>query len=1111
MKKKHHLQGRKTFFPLTEKIWLIMKLTFLFTIICVLQATAVISQNKVANINIKNAPLEQFFSEIEQKTFVKFLYRYENIEGKLISIDMENASVDKLLDAVLPTNGLRYSHMKNNLIVISLANQEKTVTGTVVDNQGVPLYGVNVIIKGTIKGTTTNSEGRFTITAPNEQTILQFSFIGFIMQEIPVGEQSSFNIVLKEDTKAIEEVVVTALGIERNKKTLTYATQQVSTEQLTTIKDVSLGNVLSGKIAGVSITTSTGASGVSGDPRIIIRGDRSIQNNNQPLIVVDGIPYSTDGGGLSSINPDDIQSMNVLKGPAASALYGSSANNGVIVITTKKGRLGETRIEVNSVSNFDLPYLYPELQNEYAQGAGGIYQSNAEIYSWGPRMTGQTVQNWTGEQTTLDPQPDNIKKPFEVGYNFTNSFSYSTGNEKSTSYFSYSNTTTKGILKDNKMVRHNINLHLTTNLIKNLDMDFKITYFKQHVKDQPETGINQFSPMYMLIRMPRNLRDSDLQNYSYYNEDGELKQNTWAPGSTTINNPYWAMFGYEAPSTTDKVNSYLTLKYRFTDYLYLQLRGGLNVTNTNEEKKTYWGTQYIYAGTGDYYTKFSRTQSLNSDVLLVFNKELNKDFRLGLNLGAEIKDSQARAQEATANGLTTENKFSMSYASNPESTDSESRIQKQSFYGMGQVSFREYLFLDFTTRNDWSSTLPSPFDYFYPSIGLTGIVSDMITLPDVVSFAKVRGSYAEVGNDAQFASIFQNYNSSAYGPIGMIYPKTTKVAEKLIPEKTKSWEIGADLRFFENRLGIDFTWYKSNTYNQLVRITTPPTSGYEKRWINCGNIQNSGVEFIINARPIDTPNFKWNASLNFARNKNKVIELTDSMDEYEIDSPNLAVGETWIIKGRPYGEIFTKGYVRDDKGKIIVDSQGRPTIMDDFDLYLGNFNYDWRSGLTNTLNYKNWQMTFLIDLNYGGVRQSATEALMLACGTSKESLQGRETGIIVDGVKEDGSVNDISISAEEYCRHIGGRITAGSGEAFNHEATNSRLRELSIGYKLPVRNSVIKNLTVSAVGRNLFYIYNGCDWFDPDVSYNVTKNGQGAENAFLPGTRTLGINIKLSL
>jgi outer membrane receptor protein involved in Fe transport len=361
----------------------------------------------------------------------------------------------------------------------------------------------------------------------------------------------------------------------------------------------------------------------------------------------------------------------------------------------------------------------------------------------------------------------------------------------------------------------------------------------------------------------------------------------------------------------------------------------------------------------------------------------------------------------------------------------------------------------------------------------------------------------------------QTYKAESTGPAGQIYPNSIRMPVNLIPEKSKSWEAGADLKFLGNRLSLDFTWYKSNTYNQLVKITSVATSGYNSAWMNCGNIENKGVEIMLNATPIKSSDFNWNLSLNFTRNKNKVIELSEDLHKYNISSPNLSIGETWIIEGQPYGELYTKGFVRNEKGQVVVDALGMPKVDATTDptpsLYLGNFNYDWTSGITNTFQYKNWSMSFLIDLNYGGVRGSSTEAMMLLCGTSKASLVGREDGILIDGVFEDGTKNNIRIDAEAYYRSVGGRISNGCGELFTHDATNSRLRELTIGYNFPLRSNVVKSLRVSAVGRNLFYLYNDCKWFDPDVTYDVDRNGQGAESAFLPGTRTLGFNIKLTL
>lgn len=1127
MKKKHQLQGRKTFFSLHEKFWLIMRLTFLLTIICVLQATAVVSQGTVANIHIKNAPMEQLFSEIEQQTSVKFLYRYENIEGKFVNVDMQNASVDQLLDATLPENGLTYSKMKNNLIVISATNQQRTVTGTVSDEKGIPLVGVSIIIKGTLKGTTTDFNGKYSLSVPNDQTVLQYSFIGFVLQEITVGDKSAINVTLREDTKAIEEVVVTAMGIEKSKRSLSYTTEQVNVESITTVRDPSLATSISGKVAGVSISNSAGASGVGGSSRIIIRGNRSISGGNQPLIVVDGIPYSNAKGvissssgtrevdsfdGFSNINGDDVQSINILKGPAAAALYGSAANNGVIIVTTKKGKMGKPQVEFNSITTVDLPYMYPEMQNEYAQGSGGIYNSTIEIQSWGPKMNGQTVTNWTGEQTTLTPQPNNVKDFFESGYNLTNTLSYSTGSEKSTAYFSYSNTTAKGVLKTDKLQRHNFNLRLSSELISKLKLDFKMTYFWQEMANRPASGDDYFSPMQSLLRMPRSMRTQDIKNFEYYTAEGSLKQNMWVPGGTDkVLNPYWAMYRRVAPTSRDRITTFASLRYDITDWLWAQGRVSLDAIHDDGEEKIYWDAAYINDGTGNYYTVFNKARNVTADFMLNFHKDLTNGLGFSAMAGAEIKDSRARNQKATTNGLTVENKFALNYGKSNTTTDGESRTQIQSLFGTAQVSYKSLLYLDFTARNDWNSTLPAPYDYFYPSVGITGIISDLFELPEVISYAKVRASYAEVGSGAGFASIFQTYGRNTDGPIGQITTSGSKVAEQLIPERSKSWEAGAELKFFKNRLGLDITWYKSNTINQLISVSAPPTSGYTSTQINCGDIQNTGVELMISATPVDNSLFSWDTYLTFSKNNNEVKELYKGIEKYVLDGANLSLGEARVEVGRPYGEIYSRGFRRDDQGRIIVASTGLPMITALPDTYLGNFNYEWQSGLSNTLRYKNWHLNFLIDLNYGGVRQSATESMLAATGGGKRTLYGRE-GFVFDGVKEDGSVNDIQIKAEGYWSVVGGRSSNnGPVELFNYEATNSRLRELSLGYKIPVRSSTVRALTVSVVGRNLFYFYNGCEWFDPDVTYDTGVNGQGGENSFHPGTRTLGFNIKLSL
>ncbi len=1132
MKKSLDVRGLNGY---VKKLLFVMKLTIVAFFLGLLSLSAsTYSQTKKISLDLHDSSILDVFSQIESQSEFVFIYKNEALDlNQKVNLKVENATVDKVLKVILQNSGANYQIIDKQIIITPVHNiaptlnneiiessltppQKKEISGVVKDNKGNYLPGTSIALKGTTIGTITDSEGKFHLSIPADAKTLIFTFVGMKSQEIAIGNNTTFNIVLQEETVGVDEIVVTALGIEKNKKTLTYSTQQVNTSDLTVNKDINLGNALNGKVAGINVTSSSGASGVGGDAQIIIRGNRSINNENQPLIVVDGIPFSTGGGGLSSINPDDVLSMNVLKGPSAAALYGSAANNGVIVITTKKGEKGTTKIDVTSSSMFDLPYLYPEFQNEYAQGAGGTYNSLAEYYSWGPKMTGQTVTNWTGDQIQLNPQKNNVKDFFQAGYNLVNSLAISSGNEKFNTYFSYSNTTAQGVLADNKMLKHNFNYRINGEPVKNLKVDFKITYLNSKLKDQPVTGDDLYSPMFQLIKMPRSIRTSDIKNYGIINSSGAYVQNTWNPNSTNNINPYWSMYGYEKPNNGQNVNSFVSLRYDITSWLFIQGRGSLNTGNNDYEEKKYWSLPYINAGKGDYTTYFAKSRTYDSDVLLSFNKKITKLFNLNLNVGAEINDSYSRWQKSgTVKGLTAENRFNLAFADGITTSNFEQRIQKQSVYGMGQIGFHDYLFLDFTVRQDWSSTLPKPYHYFYPSIGLTGVISDMVKLPKFFTFAKVRGSYAEVGNGAGFAKVYQTYKADSYGPYGLIYPQSTRMPVNLIPEKSKAWEFGADLRFFNNRFGIDFTWYKSNTYNQLISITSASSSGYSSAYKNCGNIQNSGVEIVINATPVKLSDFSWDLCLNFNRNKNKIIELSDVVKKFKIPSPNLTIGDCWAIEGMPYGEMFTKGFIRNTNGEVIVDSKGMPTINTTENpttsLDLGNFNYKWTSSITNTLEYKKWTMSFLIDWKYGGVRGSATEAMMLMCGTSKASSIGREDGILIDGVFADGTKNNVRIKAEDYYRNIGGRISNGCGEGFSHSATNSRLRELSVGYTVPLKSNVVKSLRLSAVGRNLFYIYNGCKWFDPDGTYDSEKNGQGGESAFLPGCRTLGFNIRLTL
>lgn len=1092
----------------------------LFSAIFYLHAENFRPQNANVTIQKNDVSLESVLNEIEHQTDYLFVYNKQVDVSQKVSVNFSNVYLQKVLDNIFPNLNIRYE-IDGKYVVLSHGKEtnsvkkeqdKKVVHGIVVDPNGVPIIGANILEKGTTNGVLTDAEGKFHIKT-QEGSILQISFIGYVTAEINVNDKNTFSIVLQENTEFLDEVVVTALGVGKQKRSLSYSTEQVRMDGVNNIKNVNLGESLIGKIAGVNIASSSGATGVGGDPRIVIRGDRSISNNNQPLVVVDGVYYGTDAASLSSLNSDDIESMNILKGASAAALYGSAANNGVIVITTKKGKAGERNITFNSVSTFDTPYLYPEFQNEYAQGLNGEYMMNEESNSWGPRIEGQKVTSWTGEEISLEKQENNYKDIFSTGYNLSNSVSYSAGNDLVTGYFSYSNTTARGVLDNNTLQRNNFNLRLTSNVTKNLKADLRMVYNQQTLKNAPAQGYSMFSPMSQLLRMPRTIRVDDIENYVYYDDNYSRKQVTWAPGSTAVVNPYWAKYAREYSQKRNSLNTILSLRYDLTDYLYVQLRGSLYSSNRSNEELIYNDTPYVNFGKGGYNLSFYKTQRLVGDILVGFDKNLNKDFHLNMLIGAEINDRQDKnlVSSSGTDGLSVENQFGLSFGITPTTEDGESHIQKQGIYGTAQLSFRDMLYLDVTGRNDWSSTLPAPHSFFYPSIGLVGIISEMIELPSWISFCKLRASYAQVGNDAKYAIINQAFEANASGPIGMIKLSNNRSPQNLIPEKTKSWEFGGEVKFFQNRIGIDFTYYISNTYNQLLKIDAPPAVGFSAQYLNSGNIQNKGVELMLTVSPFKEKDFSWDVYAQFSMNKNIVKELSETMKKVTLTDAKDMIGLVQVREGEPFGQIYSRGFVKNEAGEIIVDDLGYPMVNSEPDSeYMGNMNYDWQSGLTNTFSYKNWNLSFLIDLNWGGIRMSSTESTLQLYGNGKNSLYGRE-GFVFKGVKQDGSINDITITAQNYAKVVAGRGSAGVGELFRHDATNSRLRELSLGYTFEFNKKYIKNCSISLVGRNLFFFYNGCKWFDPDMTANPDNNGRSGENSALPYSRTFGVNLKLTL
>ncbi|HET9486287.1 MAG TPA: SusC/RagA family TonB-linked outer membrane protein, partial [Chryseosolibacter sp.] len=782
------------------------------------------------------------------------------------------------------------------LLMASVFALGQTITGRVTtSSDGAPLPGVSVLVRGTTTGLTTDADGRYTVTVPDESSVLTFSFIGFVTQEIVVGNRTTINVVMVDDATQLSEVVVTALGIPRETKTLVYATQTVKPGQLIEVRDANnVLNSLQGKIANALITQASGGPGSGA--KIILRGNKSIQGSNNALIVVDGVPITnntngtitSDFGGLqgsdgaSSINPDDIESMTILRGASAAALYGSQAGNGVIVITTKKGTKDRVSVTVNSAMTAERPFVYPAIQNEYGQGNSGVL-INTSGENWGPRLDGQTFTGYMGEQRTYSAQKDNIKDFYRTGLSLNNSIGISGGTEKMQTYLSYTNNSVQGIMPRNDMDRHTFNLRLTNQVSKKFSTDAKVTYLVQKIDSKYQTG--EAGPLMELFQIPRNVSLEDAKRFEVINNLGVPEPAPYPVINPALyQNPYWRIHRSENNETRDRIMGFLSAKYDITSWLHVSGRANIDKIADNLENINYQGTLgYPATGGGSYFKTDIGVEQKWFDVMLEGNNAINEDLKVDYRIGGIIQDNKWKTLYSNANGLNVTNIFSLNFASNPGMAEYSSQTQIQSIFGQVNLAFKEFLFLDASLRNDWDSRLPSPYSYKYPSVGISTILSDVFTLPSAISFLKLSGNYAEVGNGGRSQIRFNTFVYEQGAGHGYISRSSTRAIPDLKPEIVKNLEFSLDAKIIENKFGFMLTWYKSNSFNQLLQVNTPPATGFYDQYINAGNVQNKGLELVLNATPVRSGNFSWDVLFNLGINRNKVIELTETVKSFNLE------------------------------------------------------------------------------------------------------------------------------------------------------------------------------------------------------------------------------------
>lgn len=1062
------------------------------------------------------------------------------------------------------------------MLGINLANaQQRTITGTVTSSEdGMSIPGVSVAVKGTTVGTITDIDGKYTLGGvPQDAQALVFSFVGMKTQEIVIGSSNVIDVVMEAEVIGVDEVVVTALGIKRSQKSLGYATQAVKGDDLSKAPEPNLVNNLNGRVSGVQITNSSGAVGSSS--RIVLRGASSIYGDTQPLFIVDGVPITnrndgtagSSGGfdipnGVADINPSDIESMNVLKGPNASALYGIRAANGVIVITTKKGKKSEAiGIDVSQNVTFERPLVLPDYQNSYGQGPSNTYFewiNGSGGYagvdeSWGPPLDKglEFLQFTSYIKNPNDPQPqpwvshpDNIKNFYETGVTSKTDISLSGGTDKTTYRLGAGYSHQKGMIPFTDFNKISFSGTASQELTDKISTNFSLKYTNSSSSNLPSGGYDGANVIQQTIWSGRNVDFEALKDY----ENLPLAPAGSAYGAGLVpvnwntlyqNNPYWHLATNKNKLNRDRVIGNFGLNFDFTDWLHLT--GGLSIdryinrTNTRFAKgsaadaPTYvlsGGTANRDGSEGYYDERTNNFQEVNANFLLSANRDFGTDIKVaasfGGNLMSQYSNYDMQAIQLELDGVYNLNNIKSGTARYVQNSHAKQAIN--SLYGTAEVSYRDYLFLNLTGRNDWASVLPMDNNsFFYPSATLTAIVNDMVDLNmPYLDLLKVRGSWAQVGSSGPLGAgdVIPVYNLSSAPWNGNVFGEfpTTLNNPKIKPQSTTSIEGGLQLAMFENHLRFDFTAYDATTTDLIIRVQRSLSSGVYRVWDNVGEIRNRGVELSLGGTVYDNPgqDLSIDIDINWAKNLNEVIKA--GSDE-ENDEESIILGGQWNMnlearEGQPYGIITGTSLERNPDGEVIYGSDGLPVQGDT--KILGDINPDWTGGVNLTVNYKGLSFGGLIDAKIGGEVYSMTNAWGQYSGILAETLQGRETGVVGDGVRNVGTdkdpvwiPNDIVVEAEQFYKATYGNDIV---ETSVFDASYVKLRQLSLGYNLPSQwfeKAGIKNLNVSVIARNLAILYRKAPHIDPETGFSSDNGEQGQEFGQLASPRSIGFSLNL--
>ncbi|WP_435133902.1 SusC/RagA family TonB-linked outer membrane protein [Formosa sp. A9] len=1132
-----------------------------FLLICLstgVHANAVSSSKEdPITIQVTNEEITKVFSKIEAQTSYTFVFDTEiTQQTPNISLNLKETTVNELLAVLARQSNLQFRVINSTITVLPKTTvQVQTITGRVLDEQGLPLPGATILEQGTANGTATDFDGYFTLALTTTPATLVVTYMGYETQEVAVGDVKQIDIHMAPSVSALNEVIVTALGIKREEKKLGYAQATVDGENLSKTNPVNWSSGLKGKVAGMGVVSS--GSGPINSQQIVLRGYSSFDlQQNYALVVVDGVPVNTEmttsgsssaymgedspidyGNGISDLNLDDIENITVLKGPNASALYGSRGQNGVIMITTKSGKTNKgIGVTFNSSTTLDVIQRWPDYQYKYGQGTGKSFNTEGDPYysyggsddgnntgstssAWGPEFNGQyyyqydpTLEGQSAERQLWQPYKDNRKDFWRTGVTVQNGVSLQGGTDKGSMRASIGHTKNEWIMPNTGYDRITASINSKYQISKGINLGAVVNYNNRSSDNLPSTGYNNGSIAYFMIFQNPNI---DLDWYRPIWMDGKEYIDQINPFSSYIDNPY--LIAYEALNTLEssQVVGNIFADIDFNDHWSLMLRTSLNTYNQQRELKRPFSINR-YAR-GFYQKQLVQKEEVNSDFLLTYDKQFSSNFALTVNAGGNYRTEKRRQLTSNVDGLVIPEVYKLANGINaPNTYAGDSNKIVSSLYGMSTFSFKDQVFLDVSARNDWSSTLPeSNWSYFYPSANLSVIASDIFNFNSkAFNFLKYRFSYAKVGNDTDPYQTQKYYDNSAFASSAVV--DNTLFNTDLKPETSQSFETGIEARFANNRINLDFSLYSVTTDNQIITLPLNWSTGFSSKYANAGKIRNQGIELTLGAKIVDTDNFSWKSTLTWSKNEGEVFELPDEVDNQFIIDTGGNASMIAKVGGSPTA-IYGYGFLRSPEGEIVYDSAGLPAYPVSGDIqYIGDATPDWRAGINNEFRWKNFKFSFLLDGQYGGIVYSQSHHKLTQQGKLTHTYMGRETMTIIgDGVvlNDDGtySPNTTAVATPDWYNRYYRRANV---ESNSFDASFLKLREVALQYSLPkqwLTHSFIQSLDISLYGRNLFMVTD-FPIYDPETAaLNGNRIMPGVEMGQMPSPANYGVNLKLNL